>query len=209
MLDAPVEDEEERIARMMAAAGLAAQGLQDSPEPVADGKAGRMGKAAAAANPKDRVQLPGPMSVFISRKEGKLYVRKGFDPIYQTPVTIAERERPIGTHVFTAMDFKDGEPVRWTVVTVPNDITPKKPASKVAPKPATKAAIKAGAKTAPEPAPLVQAVTPAEALDRITIPRKALRRISQLMAPGASLIISDNGLGPETGLGTDFIVLTR
>ena len=29
------------------------------------------------------------------------------------------------------------------------------------------------------------------------------------MSPGASLIISDQGLGPETGTGTDFIVLTR
>jgi hypothetical protein len=29
------------------------------------------------------------------------------------------------------------------------------------------------------------------------------------MSPGASLIISDQGLGPETGVGTDFIVLTR
>jgi hypothetical protein len=29
------------------------------------------------------------------------------------------------------------------------------------------------------------------------------------MSPGASLIISDQGLGSETGKGTDFIVLTR
>jgi hypothetical protein len=29
------------------------------------------------------------------------------------------------------------------------------------------------------------------------------------MSPGASLIISDKGLGSETGKGTDFIVLTR
>ena len=48
-----------------------------------------------------------------------------------------------------------------------------------------------------------------EALDRVTIPQDALDRISELMSPGASLIISDQGLGPETGIGTDFIVLTR
>ena len=29
------------------------------------------------------------------------------------------------------------------------------------------------------------------------------------MSPGASLVISDQGLGGETGNGTDFIVLTR
>ncbi len=49
----------------------------------------------------------------------------------------------------------------------------------------------------------------AGALDRITIPPDALDQISELMSVGASLIISDQGLGPETGKGTDFVVLTR
>jgi hypothetical protein len=48
--------------------------------------------------------------------------------------------------------------------------------------------------------------TAAGALDRITIPQEALDRISELMSPGASLTISDKGLGSETGRGTDFIV---
>ena len=30
----------------------------------------------------------GPVSVFISRKEGKLFVRKGFEPVFDVPVTI-------------------------------------------------------------------------------------------------------------------------
>jgi hypothetical protein len=34
-------------------------------------------------------------------------------------------------------------------------------------------------------------------------------RISQLIVPGSSLVISDQGLGDETGEGTDFIVVTR
>ena len=29
------------------------------------------------------------------------------------------------------------------------------------------------------------------------------------MVPGSSLIISDHGLGDETGEGTDFVVVTR
>ena len=53
------------------------------------------------------------------------------------------------------------------------------------------------------------ASSPSQALDRVTIPPEALDQISELMSPGASLIISDQGLGPETGRGTDFIVLTR
>jgi hypothetical protein len=57
--------------------------------------------------------------------------------------------------------------------------------------------------------PAAPASNATEALDRVTIPPEALERISELMSPGASLIVSDQGLGPETGKGTDFIVLTR
>ena len=50
---------------------------------------------------------------------------------------------------------------------------------------------------------------PSDALERITIPDSAVARITALMSPGASLIISDVGMSHETGRGTDFIVLTR
>jgi hypothetical protein len=49
----------------------------------------------------------------------------------------------------------------------------------------------------------------AAALDRIQIPSDAAERISELLSPGASLIISDRGMSGETGEGTDFVVLTR
>ena len=48
-----------------------------------------------------------------------------------------------------------------------------------------------------------------DALDRIELPPEALERIAPLMTPGASLVIADQGLGPETGKETDFVVLTR
>ena len=40
---------------------------------------------------------------------------------------------------------------------------------------------------------------------------RKMRSISfpQRMVPGSSLIVSDHGLGDETGEGTDFIVVTR
>jgi len=67
-----------------------------------------------------------------------------------------------------------------------------------------------GKRLEPAAAPVVApASTASEALGRVTIPQDALERISELMSPGASLIISDKGLGGETGKGTDFIVLTR
>ena len=71
-----------------------------------------------------------------------------------------------------------------------------------------------GEKLRKELAPPVYEVQPPgdpnAALERITIPDGALARITELMSPGASLIISDLGISHETGeRGTDFIVLTR
>src|SRR5262249_40417594 len=45
------------------------------------------------------------------------------------------------------------------------------------------------------------------ALDRIAIPQDALDRISDVVLPGSSLIISDEGASIETGNDTDFVVL--
>lgn len=67
--------------------------------------------------PNARPLKPGPVSVFISRKTGKLYVRKGFEPLLETPVTIDRPDEALGTHVFTAISA-DKDSAHWTVVTV-------------------------------------------------------------------------------------------
>jgi hypothetical protein len=51
--------------------------------------------------------------------------------------------------------------------------------------------------------------TAAQALDRIHLPEEAVDRIGELLVQGSSLVVSDEGLGRETGRGTEFIVLTR
>jgi hypothetical protein len=140
----------------------------------------------------------GPVSVFISRKEGKLFVRKGFEPVFYVPVTFSEPDRPLGTHVFTALAVNDDNTtLRWNVMSMPG--TGAAPAKKSA----------KDKRVEPPPAPARPASNATQALERVSIPPEALERISELMSPGASLIISDQGLGPETGKGTDFIVLTR
>ena len=142
---------------------------------------------------------PGPVSVFISRKEGKLFVRKGFEPVFNVPVTFSEPDRPLGTHVFTAVAVnEDNTTLRWNVMSMPGAqaAAPAKKSGK-------------GKHVEPAPVPVRSASNPTEALGRVTIPPEAIERISELMSPGASLIISDQGLGSETGKGTDFIVLTR
>ena len=157
---------------------------------------------AAAAKP----LKPGPISVFISRKEGKVFVRKGFEPILDAPVTFANADQPLGTHVFTALSMNDdNSSMRWSVVTVPNSLTPA-PAKKV-----ERTKLEKGKKQIEVVAPSapLKVSSPTEALERVTIPQDALDRIQELMSAGASLTISDNGVSHETGKGTDFIVLTR
>src|SRR5213079_1858140 len=59
-----------------------------------------------------------PVSVLISRKTQRLYVRQAFEPVLESPVTIQDADRPIGTHVFTAMERTDDTNMRWSVVSL-------------------------------------------------------------------------------------------
>ena len=71
-----------------------------------------------------------PVSVYISRATQKLYVRRNtqkpwpdggevFDATIEVPVTIRDPDKPIGTHVFTAMAPHDAG-LRWSAVTIDN-----------------------------------------------------------------------------------------
>lgn len=162
-------------------------------------------KGELFASPKDPVLRPGPISIYISRKLNKLFVRKGLEPVFETQVEIAGGDQPLGTHVFTALETKDGAS-RWNVVSLPTERVVKQGKYLVT--------MHRGEKLRKELTPPVyemqQPGDPNAALERVTIPESALSRIAELMSPGASLIISDLGLSHETGeRGTDFIVLTR
>ena len=74
-----------------------------------------------------------PVSVYISRATQKLYVKRNthkpardgggeeFDSSIEVPVTIKDPDRPIGTHIFTAMAKGDkSEGLRWSVVSIEN-----------------------------------------------------------------------------------------
>ena len=168
---------------------------------LAEATGARAGRKVAEARVKETLKKRGPISVFISRKERKLYVRQGFEKVFDSPVTIREPAEPIGTHVYTAMELKDEDAaLRWTVVTMPGEKVETHGKPKKAKRGREAEAAAPEARVAPEAL---------AALDRIAIPPAALERISAYVSPGTSLIISDQGLGPETGLGTEFIVLTR
>lgn len=161
---------------------------------------------------KKRFVPSGPVSVFISRKERKLYVRQGFIPLFETLVTISDDAKPFGTHVFTATAPGD-KGMKWVAVSLPVDAPKAKVEREVKPE---RVAGRYGRNIArnTRALPAVAAQHPAtpdatSVLDRIEIPKDAIARIEALMGPGASLVIADAGLGYETGEGTDFIVLTR
>lgn len=142
-----------------------------------------------------------PVSVFISRAKQRLYIRQGYDDVLDVPVTFERPEEPVGTHVFTALEFAENKTdMTWSVVSVPHD--PTRSSRRKADK---------QAKAGKEPAPAVNlaAQTAAAALDRITIPEDVREQIADVMKPGSSVVISDLGIGNETGAYTDFIVPIR
>jgi len=132
-----------------------------------------------------------PVSVLISRKTQRLYVRQAFQPMFEAPVTVRDANQPIGTTIFTALrSLNDDADLRWGVLAM---YKPERSPSR--------------GKRADE-----RAVTNGEAakaaLERISIPIEVLQRINEVASPGASLIISDEAMHHrETGKGTDFIVV--
>jgi hypothetical protein len=183
-------------------------------------------KAAAPANitapiALDDVPLPlvkperlargdsGPIAIFVSRKAGKIFVRQNFMPVFQAPVKIDHPERPLGTHVFTALDWMpDHSTLRWNVVSLPGEaprtVERWKYVRDIYGRPHRERVQERVVEPAQPPE------TADQALARIDIPQDVIDQISQLIVPGSSLVISDQGLGPETdSSGTDFIVVTR
>jgi L,D-transpeptidase catalytic domain len=179
-------------------------------EPAADAKKDQArpsdnDKAAPAKPALAMAKGTGPISVFVSRKDSKLYVRQNFAPLFDVPVSIAPSDRPLGTHIFTAeADKNDSNMLHWSVVTLPSRNAERRDDDERA----SRHRKIAGAAEIAKPAPVAD--SPAEALDRLTIPADAMARINEALSTGGSIIVSDQGIAAgETGEGTDFIVSLR
>jgi lipoprotein-anchoring transpeptidase ErfK/SrfK len=185
-----------------------AKAVADSPAEVKKDTARLPGVEKAVAAKPEPPKHTGPIAVFISRKDSKLYVRQEFKPLFDVPVTIAPSDRPLGTHVFTAEAYKnDPNLLRWSVVTLP--VTARNAARKDEddrPAPARRRKMAGMAPAEMKPVP----DSPAEALDRIAVPPDAMARIAEALTTGSSIVVSDQGINQgETGEGTDFIVSLR
>jgi hypothetical protein len=164
-----------------------------------DAKAAEGARVAAVEAAEEAGRRTSPVSVFISRKTQRLYVRQGYVPVFEGPVTIRDADKPIGTFVFTALGYRDaGWDVRWSVVSMYRYSEAMEAIAQPKHKRGERReAIPADAKAAKA------------ALDRITIRPDDLERISEVVLPGSSLIISDEGASIETGKDTDFVVVMR
>jgi len=108
-----------------------AQSKRDADAAAKDALKTAEAKRAATAKAANDARLAlEPVSIYISRATQKLYVRRNthkrwpdggevFDSSIEVPVTIRDPDKPIGTHVFTAMARNDAG-LRWTVVTIDN-----------------------------------------------------------------------------------------
>lgn len=188
-----------------------APALATSPDAKKDES--RAAEPAPAAKP-EAPRRAGQIAVFISRKDSKLYVRQNFAPLFEMPVTIAASDRPLGTHVFTAeADKSDSNVLHWSVVSLPVSVraAAREDDGRVSRRQRGAAVIPVAAKPVtakPVTAkPVLTPDSPAEALDRITIPADTMAKINEMLTSGSSIIVSDQGINQgETGEGTDFIV---
>jgi peptidoglycan hydrolase-like protein with peptidoglycan-binding domain len=123
---------------------------------------------------------------------GQIMVRRNFQPLFEAPVGIKSPEVALGTHFFAVDKIeRSAEAAEWTAVSLPNGLSDatKKRLGIAAESPATANA--------------------AQAWERIEIPSEIREQIENLMTDGTSVTINDEGLGPETGKGTDFVTLTK
>jgi peptidoglycan hydrolase-like protein with peptidoglycan-binding domain len=125
---------------------------------------------------------------------GQILVRQKFKPLIEEAITIREPDVALGTHFLLAraVDADKGT-AEWYGVSMDNQLP--------------QSTLKRLGITTEADASAPDAI--ARTLDRLDIPEDMRNRISGLMSEGASLSISDTGLGPETGDGTDFITVTR
>ena len=123
---------------------------------------------------------------------GRIYVRQDHEPVFDAPVEIRNPEQPLGSHLFVTYRFEESQ-TQWLAYSVSSEIRPS-----IAKQDEIELGDNSRVRTSPE-----------AVLARLVIPPQVRGRIQALLTSGSSFAISDNGIGTETGKGTDFIVQTR
>jgi lipoprotein-anchoring transpeptidase ErfK/SrfK len=155
-----------------------------------------------------------PVSVLISARDQRLYVRQGLNPVFDAPVIVRDGPEPIGTHVFQAVSAAH-EALNWVTVSVATETL----SDEARYLPFTKAARTAAANnksaTFPEPAmgpvdPSIGAAAAVRALERFDLGPELTEKLAELVWVGAWMIVTEQPLSKETGpIGTDHVILTK
>jgi hypothetical protein len=161
----------------------------------------RQAMAKAQLLAKQAERRLAPVSILVSRKDNKIYIRQAFAPVLEAPVTIRDPATPLGTHVFIATS-NEGASLGWSAVSLPGS---SKGVDEMSSRRGRESA--AAARGEPEQDAALKA---AHALERLELPAEVSARISELVWTGGSLIISDHPLSDETSdIGTDLVVTAR
>src|SRR6185503_732802 len=140
----------------------------------------------AAATARAGERATEPISVFVSKKTGRVQVRQAWRTIHDAPATFKDTGSALGTHVYVATEMvEDGKAMRWLSVTLPP------------PSPRAQTSQRGRYDRRREPEPVVaNAGQPREtatgALDRIVITEETRKFISDPLWAGASLIVSEH-----------------
>jgi len=137
-----------------------------------------------------------PVSVLVSKKDRRIYVRQGLAPVFDAPINVRDPETPLGSHLYIATAANDdGTGLKWSVVSMPEQ---------------TERGAWVDEQAGLTPTPRRWTSTPAEALERVEIAQDVRDRIAERLWTGGSLIITDQPLSGETGNdGTDLTVKVR
>ena len=160
----------------------------------------RTAAAAAATAQREAERRVAPISVLISKKDRRIYVRQGLSPLFDAPIEIRDPDAPLGSHLYIATAAKeDGSSLKWSVMSMPEAQTERR-------RNLASADAKADISWDWRPA----SASPSEALERVDIPKDVRERIAERLWTGASLIISDEPVSGETGNdGTDLTIKLR
>ena len=128
-----------------------------------------------------------------SAPDAMVYVRQEGRDIYAGPVTLTLPDEPLGTHLYSFIDLDEtSQAGKWTAMTLQSKgRLPGWSAAEWRQQYAAATAVEAR-----------------DAVDRIQFPDGVRAIIEDLLTPGSSFIIADGGSERETGLLTDFVVLT-
>lgn len=164
----------------------------------------RSAQSALIEANKDLARRNKPLSVLISLKTERIYVRQGFEPVLEAPIAVDRTAGKVGTHVFTAMKYSEREPDKFEWLHVSAQGAAIGGGDDAEDGSRKKKREAEGRRTSGN---VQQAMA---ALNAFEIPDDVLDLIMERARPGASLIVSDRALhNNENGPGTEFTLLTR